>query len=94
MFARALLLSMVLLPAAALDVFFTLMVAIDGTGSGRVVGTGIDCPPECTSVFHVSYPPTLTAIPDAGSFFVGWSGWHACPGEMQATLARILGTVK
>jgi outer membrane protein assembly factor BamB len=58
----------------------TLSVALAGTGSGTVRGTGIACPPTCAR----SYPPgtevTLTETPTPGSTFAGWSG-GGCSGS-------------
>lgn len=54
----------------------TLTVHKSGTGSGKVssdVG-GIDCGATCAATVDTGTPITLTAIPDAGSTFTGWSG--------------------
>ena len=52
----------------------TLSVLEAGSGAGSVTGSAISCPGTCAA----SYPPgttvTLTATPDAGSTFTGWSG--------------------
>ena len=47
-----------------------------GTGSGTLSSTpaGIVCPATCSSGFAVSTPVTLSATPNAGSTFTGWSG--------------------
>lgn len=45
-------------------------------GAGHVAGLGINCPPVCSSTF-INLPPSLTAYPDAGASFEGWSG--GCP---------------
>jgi uncharacterized repeat protein (TIGR01451 family) len=47
-----------------------------GTGLGNVVSTlpGIDCGADCTEDYETGTNIELTATPDAGSTFVGWSG--------------------
>jgi hypothetical protein len=49
----------------------TLTVAV--SGNGRVTGSGIDCPGDCTEVFGVGFQVTLTAAPGTGASFGGWS---------------------
>ncbi len=57
-----------------------LTVLIDGNGNGSVnsVPTGIDCGGDCAELFDYGTVVTLTAVADAGSSFLGWSG--ACIG--------------
>ncbi|HET6446577.1 MAG TPA: choice-of-anchor Q domain-containing protein [candidate division Zixibacteria bacterium] len=57
---------------------YALSVAKDGTGSGSVVGQGIDCGIDCSESYPISTFVTLTAIADTGSTFDGWGG--ACTG--------------
>jgi hypothetical protein len=57
---------------------FDLTVAKDGTGTGKVTGTGIDCGTDCTQAAGGT-TVTLTATADAGSTFSGWSG-ASCTG--------------
>lgn len=47
-----------------------------GTGSGLVSSQdgGIDCGPDCSELYDEGYVVTLTATPDEGSVFGGWSG--------------------
>lgn len=52
----------------------TLTVERIGTGSGAVIGTGIDCGADCTESFVNGAMVTLTASPSPGSTFTGWSG--------------------
>ncbi len=53
-----------------------LTVAKTGTGTGRVtsVPAGIDCGTTCSALFDHTTPITLTAVPDEGKTFTGWSG--------------------
>jgi Divergent InlB B-repeat domain len=53
----------------------TLAVSKDGTGTGTVQSSpaGIDCGTDCQSIFHGGTIVTLTATPDSGSSFTGWS---------------------
>ncbi len=53
-----------------------LTVVRAGVGSGLVVSTppGIDCGLDCTESYAANTAVSLTAIPDAGSVLVGWSG--------------------
>lgn len=57
-----------------------LTVAKDGDGSGTVTGSpaGIDCGSTCSVSYVQDTWVTLTATPDSGSTFTGWSG--ACTG--------------
>jgi hypothetical protein len=62
---------------------WTLSVSKDGSGTGTVtsdVQPGIDCGGTCSAAFDDGTALTLTATPDAGSRFVGWSGDTPCSG--------------
>jgi hypothetical protein len=53
----------------------TLSIAKSGTGTGYVGGAGgIDCGPTCSGSFVQGSKVVLTAVPDDGSDFTGWSG--------------------
>jgi len=54
----------------------TLTVTEDGTGTGRVDSNpgGISCPATCSASFAMGTTVALTAAPDIGSTFAGWSG--------------------
>jgi hypothetical protein len=59
---------------------FTLTVAKSGAGAGTVTSTpsGISCGTTCSASFASGTVVSLTAVPDSGSTFAGWSG--ACSG--------------
>ena len=66
---------------------YPLIVGKAGTGSGTVVGQGIDCGSYCTKNFAGGTIVTLTAKPVDGSTFVGWSGSsEACSGNSACTV--------
>ena len=53
-----------------------LTVSKTGTGSGTVTSSpvGIDCGTDCTESYDYNTSVTLTATPNTGSTFTGWSG--------------------
>jgi parallel beta-helix repeat protein len=55
---------------------YTVTVAKNGTGSGTVTSSpaGIDCGADCSEPYNSGTVVTLTAAPDVGSTFAGWSG--------------------
>jgi hypothetical protein len=53
---------------------YTLSVSKSGTGSGTVTGNGINCGSDCSETYTADTPVTLSASPDGGSTFAGWSG--------------------
>ena len=59
---------------------FTLTVAKSGTGTGTVASSpsGISCGTTCSASFASGTVVSLTATPDSGFTFAGWSG--ACSG--------------
>ncbi len=64
----------------------TLTVNKSGSGSGTVTSNpaGIDCGAACTYAFPTGTTVTLTATPDTGYTFSGWSG--ACSGTDPCTV--------
>lgn len=59
---------------------FTLTVSKAGTGAGTVTSspTGINCGADCSEPYSNNTQVTLTAAPDSGSTFSGWSGNSDC----------------
>jgi Divergent InlB B-repeat domain len=62
-----------------------LTVAEGGGGSGTVTGGAISCPSTCQAMAFKGSTVTLTATPDVGSAFVGWSG-GGCSGTGTCTV--------
>src|SRR5690348_8245189 len=63
-----------------------LSVTTSGTGTGTVTSNppGIDCTSSCSANFSPGSKITLTAMPDSGFAFTGWSG--ACSGTGNCTV--------
>ncbi|MBV9881284.1 MAG: hypothetical protein JO180_12345 [Gemmatirosa sp.] len=101
--------SITLVVNAAAPTTNTLTVATAGTGAGKVTSApaGIDCgagATTCSAPFAAGASVTLTAAPNAGSAFGGWSG--ACTGtaatctvamgqaqNVTATFSQVVSTV-
>jgi len=66
----------------------THQLSITVNGEGTVSGDtgGIDCPGTCTDWYDLDTVVTMTATPDAGKQFLGWSGDEDCSdGEVTIT---------
>ncbi len=63
-----------------------LTVGKAGSGTGTVTGSppGINCGADCTETYASPTPVSLTATPNVGSIFAGWSG--ACVGRASCDL--------
>jgi hypothetical protein len=68
---------------------YTLTIQKEGTGSGTVSSqpTGIDCGNDCTESYQSGTVIQLTATPETGSLFIGWSG--ACEGTKSSTTVTL-----
>jgi len=66
---------------------FKLAVSKSGTGSGTISSSpsGINCGNDCSKSFASGSSVILTAIPNSGSIFIGWSG--TCNGTGNCTIA-------
>jgi hypothetical protein len=67
---------------------FPLTVTKAGNGSGTVTSSpaGIACGADCSEAYDIGTLVTLTATPDAGSSFAGWSGGCVGAGTCQVTM--------
>jgi len=74
-----------LLQALPFEACHLLTVSRAGSGAGKVSGSGISCPGNCSDSYGASTTIMLTATPAAGSRFAGWSG--ACSGTGTCTVA-------
>src|SRR5437867_13440527 len=66
---------------------FTLNVTEAGGGTGTVASSppGINCPTTCSATFQPGSQVTLTATPDTGFTFTGWTGAGTCSGSCDVT---------
>jgi hypothetical protein len=71
----------------------TLQVALAGVGEGTVTSqpAGIRCGGACSAEFNEGASVSLTATPQAGSAFTGWSvtGSAPCPGTGTCTVSLV-----
>ena len=56
------------------------LITKEGNGRGTVTSVpgGIDCGTDCDERYNDSTQVILTAIPESGSSFTGWSGHSDC----------------
>ena len=73
-------------PVAVFEKVETLSVFKSGTGSGTIASSpaGISCSSSCSASFSLGSLVILTATPNLGSTFAGWSG--ACTGTSYCKL--------
>src|SRR4029077_3898898 len=71
---------------------FTLTVEKTGAGEGEVSSAppGIACGATCSAEFEEGTEVTLTATPEAGSTFAGWSGACSGAGECKVTMSEAM----
>jgi hypothetical protein len=71
----------------------TLTIAKSGNGTGMVTSTplGISCGAGCTQAIDYNTMVTLTATPDVGSTFTGWTG-GGCTGTSTCSVSVIAAT--
>jgi len=67
---------------AAATTSFTLTVNKDGTGTGAVTGTGINCGADCSEPYTSGTSVVLTAAAASGSTFAGWTGTGCSTGTV------------
>ena len=67
---------------------YTLMVTKEGTGNGTVTSSpaNINCGASCSAAYNYGTLVTLTAFPNADSFFAGWNG-EGCSGTGACVIA-------
>jgi hypothetical protein len=63
---------------------YTLTVTKSGNGTVNSFPAGINCGPDCGELYQSGTVVTLTAVPDTGYSFAGWSG--ACSGTGDCTV--------
>ncbi|MEZ4244194.1 MAG: S8 family serine peptidase [Nitrospira sp.] len=73
---------------ASVAAYFTVIVNKAGAGTGAVTSDspGIDCGTTCDGKFLQGSTVNLTAVPDPGSVFAGWSG--DCAGTNSCSLTQ------
>jgi hypothetical protein len=78
------------------NVNYQLTVIKEGSGIGTVTSlpSGIDCGATCEFAFDTGTSVTLTAVPDGGSRFDGWSGACTGTGSTCVTTMNAMRTVR
>jgi hypothetical protein len=64
---------------------YDLTLSKTGGGTGTLYAPGINCGADCTEAYNPGTVITLTATPDSGSVFTGWSG-GGCSGSGQCVI--------
>jgi hypothetical protein len=64
---------------------YVLTATKSGTGGGTITATPLNCGNECAGAYNPGAIVMLTATPDAGSIFGGWSG-GGCTGTGQCVM--------
>src|SRR5262245_7387877 len=83
-----------LVPAAGMAVTRTLTVTNAGGGTVTSSPAGINCGSDCSETYEFDPPDfpavhvTLTATPDVGKIFTGWSGACTGTGTCQVTMSQ------
>ncbi len=62
-----------------------------GTGSGTITGGGISCGRTCSVSVPANTTLLLSAVPGAGSTFIGWSG-GSCSGNGSCSVTALIDT--
>src|SRR5207249_4956300 len=70
---------------------FTLTLSKAGSGTATSTPAGISCGTDCSGTYPSGTLVTLTAAPDAGSTFTGWSG-GTCTGTGSCTVTLTAAT--
>jgi hypothetical protein len=67
---------------------YSISVTKAGAGTGMVEGSGVDCGSTCSLAAPANSLAVLTAFPDPGSVFAGWSGGGGCAvGQVDCVVA-------
>ncbi|MHA2647234.1 MAG: InlB B-repeat-containing protein, partial [bacterium JZ-2024 1] len=69
------------------QIYYTLRVTTEGAGRVNSDAPGINCPGDCSESYPALTPVGLTATPDPGWVFEGWTG--ACTGPNATTQVAI-----
>lgn len=69
---------------------YTLQVSVTGSGNISSSPAGIDCGSDCAETFQNGTAVSLTATPDSGFEFIGWTGACSGTGVCQITVTENL----